>query len=113
MKKKQQITTVSFNEGKERVRAMVNETFSHMIGDIILDLQQVKTNSDYENSEALQSLANMLQTFIHMQKSLLADLDKCYCLAEIVNLSGEYDMFEECEEQLVGAFLGQNIIITQ
>jgi hypothetical protein len=47
-----------------------------------------------------------------MQKSLLKDLDKCYCLAEIVNLS-EHDVFDGCEEQLVGAFLGQNIIITQ
>ena len=33
---------VSFNEGKERVRTMVNETFSHMIGDVILDLQQLR-----------------------------------------------------------------------
>ena len=110
MKKKQQITTVSFNEGKERVRTMINETFFHMRGDIILDLQQLKDSDDLDE---LQSTTSMLQTFIHMQKSLLADLDKCYCLAEIVNLSGEYDMFEECEEQLVGAFLGQNIIITQ
>jgi hypothetical protein len=110
MKKKQQITTVSFNEGKERVRTMINETFFHMRGDIILDLQQLRDSDDLDE---LQSTTSMLQTFIHMQKSLLADLDKCYCLAEIVNLSGEYDMFEECEEQLVGAFLGQNIIITQ
>jgi hypothetical protein len=110
MKKKQQITTVSFNEGKERVRTMINETFFHMRGDIILDLQQLRDSDDLDE---LQSTTSMLQTFIHMQKSLLADLDKCYCLAEIVNLSGEYDMFQECEEQLIGAFLGQNIIIIQ
>jgi hypothetical protein len=109
-KKTDKITTVSFNEGQERVRTMINETFSHMRGDIILDLQQLKDSDDLDE---LQSTTSMLQTFIHMQKSMLIDLDKCYCLAEIVNLSGEYDMFEECEEQLVGAFLGQTIIITQ
>jgi hypothetical protein len=110
MKKKQQITTVSFNEGKERVRTMINETFSHMRGDIILDLQQLKDSDDLDE---LQSTTSMLQTFIHMQRSMLQDLDKCYCILEIVNLSSEYDMFEECEEQLIGAFLGQNIIIIQ
>jgi len=109
-KKTSKITTVSFNEGKERVRTMINETFFHMRGDIILDLQQLRDSDDLDE---LQSTTSMLQTFIHMQKSMLTDLDKCYCLAEIVNLSGEYDMFEECEEQLVGAFLGQTIIITQ
>jgi len=109
-KKTDKITTVSFNEGKERVRTMVNETFFYMRGDIILDLQQLKDSDDLDE---LQSTTSMLQTFIHMQKSMLTDLDKCYCLAEIVNLSGEYDMFEECEEQLVGAFLGQTIIIIQ
>ena len=109
-KKTDKITTVSFNEGKERVRTMVNETFFHMRGDIILDLQQLKDSDDLDE---LQSTTSMLQTFIHMQKSMLTDLDKCYCLAEIVNLSGKYDIFEECEEQLVGAFLGQTVIITQ
>jgi hypothetical protein len=110
MKKKQQITTVSFNEGKERVRTMINETFSNMIGDVILDLQQLRNSDDLDE---LQSTTHMLQTFIDMQKSLLTDLDKCYCLAEIVNLNNEYDIFSDCEEQLVGAFLGQTIIITQ
>jgi hypothetical protein len=81
-----------------------------MIGDVVLDLQQLKDSDDLDG---LQSTTSMLQTFLDMQKSLLKDLDKCYCLAEIVNLSGEHDIFEECEEQLVGAFLGQTIIITQ
>ena len=109
-KKTSKITTVSFNEGKERVRTMINETFFHMRGDIILDLQQLRDSDDLDE---LQATTGMLQTFISMQTSMLLRLDKCYCLAEIVNLSGEYDMFEECEEQLVGAFLGQTIIITQ
>lgn len=109
-KKTKQITTVSFNEGKERVRTMVNETFSHIIGDIILDLQQLRNSDDLEE---LQVTTGMLQTFISMQTSMLLSLDKCYCLAEIVNLSSEYDIFEEREEQLVGAFLGQTIIIIQ
>jgi hypothetical protein len=108
-KKTPKITTVSFNEGKERVRTMINETFSHMIGDVVLDLQQLKDSGDLDE---LQATTCMLQTFLDMQKSLLTDLDKCYCLAEIVNLS-EHDVFDGCEEQLVGAFLGQTIIITQ
>jgi hypothetical protein len=108
-KKTKQTTTVSFNEGKERVRTMINETFSHMIGDVVLDLQQLKDSGDLDE---LQATTCMLQTFLDMQKSLLTDLDKCYCLAEIVNLS-EHDVFDGCEEQLVGAFLKQTIIITQ
>jgi len=108
-KKTPKIITVSFNEGKERVRTMINETFSHMIGDVVLDLQQLKDSGDLDE---LQSTTSMLQTFLDMQKSLLKNLDKCYCLAEIVNLS-EHDVFDGCEEQLVGAFLGQNIIIIQ
>ncbi len=102
--------TVSFNEGKERVRTMINETFSHMIGDVVLDLQQLKDSGDLDE---LQATTCMLQTFLDMQKSLLKDLDKCYCLAEIVDLSVEHDIFDGCEEQLVGAFLGQTIIIVQ
>jgi len=109
-KKTDKITTVSFNEGKERVRTMVNETFFYMRGDVVLDLQQLKDSGDLDE---LQSTTSMLQTFLSMQKSMLLSLDKCYCLAEIVGLSSEYDIFEECEEQLVGAFLGQNIIIIQ
>ena len=108
-KKTPKTITVSFNEGKERVRTMINETFSHMIGDVVLDLQQLKDSGDLDE---LQATTCMLQTFLDMQKSLLKDLDKCYCLAEIVNLS-EHDVFDGCEEQLVGAFLGQTIIITQ
>ena len=108
--KQPQPLTISFNEGNQRVRTMIDETFSHMRGDIILDLQQLKDSDDLDE---LQSTTSMLQTFIHMQKSMLLSLDKCYCLAEIVNLSSEYDIFEECEEQLVGAFFGQTVIITQ
>jgi hypothetical protein len=113
MKKKQQTTTVSFNEGQVRVRTMINEIFSTMVGDVILDLQQIRNSSDRDDLEALHAHAGLLQTFLNMQRSMLQDLDKCYCILEIVNLSSEYDMFEECEEQLIGAFLGQNIIITQ
>lgn len=109
-KKTKQTTTVSFNEGKERVRTMVNETFSNVIGDIILDLQQLRDSDDLEE---LQATTGMLQTLISMQTSMLLSLDKCYYLAEIINLGSEHDMFEECEEQLVGAFLGQTIIIIQ
>ena len=109
--KQPQLLTISFNEGKQRVSEMITEIFDSMASDVITDLQEARSLK--YDADRLELLSESLQQTIREHDGLQDDLEKCYCLGDIVDLGTKYDIFSGCEEQLVGAFLGQTIIVEE
>ena len=88
---------------------MITEIFDSMASDVITDLQEARSLK--YDADRLGLLSESLQQTIREHDELQSDLEKCYCLGDIVDLGNKYGVFDGCEEQLVGAFLGQTIIV--
>ena len=99
---------VSFQEGKDRIKEMIDD----MYNDIIKDGQVEIYEEDVKRDKT--EIFNCARTLIHHiteYNDLISKVDECDDLFSIVNLSTEFAIFEGCEEILVGAFLGTNITI--
>ena len=76
-----------------------------------MGISKLNRSLDEDGMYRLNSLSRSITDVTMELKELKSDLDKCTDLKEIVDLSAKYDIFEGCEEILIGAFLGINIII--
>ena len=100
-------TNVTFSEGKERVRTMMIEMYTDIISDYKLTLANTAPVEFDDILTQTSLLSSCVAELVEMQEKL----DECYDIFSIVNLSTQFGIFEGCEEMLIGAFLGQTIVI--
>ena len=103
--------TISFNEGKQRVSEMIDDIFDELVGDNITTLQEAKSLK--YDGDRVKLLTESLQLYLKEYDELQSDLEKCYGLGDIIELNNKYGVFGGCEESLVGAFLGQVLIVVE
>jgi hypothetical protein len=111
MKNKIQEIKLNFQDGKQRVSENIDTVYNDIIADYILEVSKLRVPLDENDLSYLQSLSESITNTTNELKDLKKDLDKCYDLKGITDLSEKYPIFEGCEETLIGAFLGINITI--
>ena len=102
------ITKINFQEGKARVLDMVNGMYCDIAHDHIFHLQNMDLKTELED---VGFLSGLLSSTISEHKQLVTDVDNCECFYDILNLISKYSIFEDCEEIVIGAFLGISIDI--
>jgi hypothetical protein len=111
MKKKIQEIKLNFQDGKQRVSENIDSIYNDILADYMLEVSELHSPLDENGLSYLQSLSESITDTTKELQELKADLDKCYDLKGIIDLSEKYPIFEGCEETLIGAFLGVNITI--
>ena len=102
------ITKINFQEGKARVLDMVNGMYCDIAHDHIFHLQNMDLKTELGE---VGFLSGLLLSIISEHKQLVTDVNNCECFYDILNLISKYSIFEDCEEIVIGAFLGISIDI--
>jgi hypothetical protein len=99
---------VSLKEGIERITMMIDDIYSDIINDNVLELKECDPRTD--NDDIMHS-ARRLADLCYEKETIMASLNECESFYDIMEFAKSWVLMEGSEELIMGSFLGLQIEI--
>ena len=99
---------VSFQDGIKRIAMMIDDMYSDIINDNVLEIKEYDVR--VENEDIMHASRRLSEICLE-KENIMESLNKCDSIYDVLEFAKNWELLEGSEELIIGSFLGLQIEI--